>query len=174
VYCSQACYAPAIGDRVRGQPKSAAQRVKQAAAMRGRRHPHRQKPPIAVTCPTCGLTVEYRGRKRHFAKVRRFCSTDCWYAYVRLHPEANRTFKGGREPYYGPNWSHQAKLARERDGHSCRLCGAHQVNPRLDVHHRRSRRAFGREDFEAMNALENLISLCKSCHRRVESGLVSV
>ena len=173
-YCSRECYGPTIGERVRGVPKSAGQRAKQAAAMRGRVYPERRKPPVVVTCLTCGAEAEYTGRRRHFAKVRKFCTTDCWYAYLRAHPEAHNWFKGGYEPYYGPNWRHQAKLARERDGHCCRICGQHQVVPRLDVHHLAPRRSFGRDDFEAMNALENLVTVCKSCHTRLELGIVSV
>jgi len=167
-----ACYSTRKSAILRGIPKPATMGPKLSAARKGVLHPERRKPPIVVTCPTCGQTIEYAGRKRYHARVRRFCTTDCWYAYLRTHPEAHAWFKGGYEPYYGPNWAHQAKLARERDGHTCRVCGVHQFTPRLDVHHLQSRRSFGRDDFEAMNALDNLLSLCKSCHAKVEGGAV--
>jgi 5-methylcytosine-specific restriction endonuclease McrA len=166
-FCSNACKGVLTGERTRGKPKSAEHRAKQRAAMLGRKHPERVRPPVVVTCLECGETTSYSGRARYFAQKRRFCGTDCWYSYVRKHPEANGAFKGGYFPYYGPNWPHQAKLARERDGHTCRVCGVYQFNPRLDVHHRRPRREFG-EDYAAMNALDNLISLCKACHTRLE------
>jgi 5-methylcytosine-specific restriction endonuclease McrA len=167
-YCSAACYFTRIGDNVRGKPKTPEQRAKQAAAMTGRPQQWHAKPPLKVTCPTCGLEREWPGRRAYRAAKQRFCSTDCWYAYLRLHPEAGGSFKGGYEPYYGPNWAHQARLARERDNHTCQACGVRQFNPRLDVHHIQSRRSFGRDDYERMNALANLISLCKSCHKKVE------
>lgn len=177
VYCSRACYlghASTIGDWSRGRPKSVEHRAKLSAGRTGVPRPHLRKAPIVITCPTCGLSLEYAGRKRYFAQFRKFCSTECWYGYLRTHPEAHNWFKGGYEPYYGPNWRHQAKLARQRDDHACRVCGVHQFNPRLDVHHLNPRRSFGRDDFEAMNALDNLITVCKSCHTKLELGVVSV
>jgi hypothetical protein len=166
-YCSRACYFTRIGDNTRGKAKSTETRAKLSLAKKGKPQPWLNKPPVVVTCFECGETTSYTGRARYFAQKRRFCTTDCWYAFVRKHPEEGGNFKGGRFPYYGPNWPHQAKLARERDGHTCQVCGVHQFNPRLDVHHRRPRREFG-EDYEAMNALDNLVSLCKSCHLRLE------
>ena len=173
-FCSMACYSVKKPEILTGLPRSAAHGAAISAAKRGKPNLKARKPPISVTCPSCGLTVEYGGRKRYYARFRKFCTTDCWYAYLRLHPTAHGWFKGGVEPYYGPNWRHQAKLARERDGHACRVCGLHQTTPRLDVHHLRSRRSFGREAFEAMNALENLITVCKSCHTSLEVGTISI
>ena len=168
-FCSMACYTTQKSSILRGIPKPASMRAKLSAARKGKTYPERHKPPVVVTCLQCGLTTEYTGRRRHFAKVRKFCTTECWYTYLRNHPEAGNWFKGGYEPYYGPNWAHQAKLARERDGHRCQACGVHQFNPRLDVHHRKGRRFFDHDDWEQMNALDNLITLCKSCHTTVET-----
>lgn len=168
-YCSRACYYTRIGDHTRGTTKPAEMRARLSAAKTGKPQPWRVKPPVVVTCLECGETTTYSGRARYHAQKRRFCGTDCWYAYVRKHPEASGSFKGGYYPYYGSNWPSQAKSARERDGHTCQICGLHQYTPRLDVHHRRPRREFG-ENYEAMNALENLVSVCKACHTRLERG----
>jgi DEAD/DEAH box helicase domain-containing protein len=74
----------------------------------------------------------------------------------------------------GPDWERQRGQARQRDGYRCRHCGAPERPERAhDVHHIVPFRTFGyvrgRNDnsIEA-NALENLVTLCRSCHRRVE------
>lgn len=72
---------------------------------------------------------------------------------------------GGKytSPYPG-NWRNIAKRARERD-EECLRCG---INPdrTLSVHHIIPVRAF--DDPENAHFLENLITLCRSCHRKVE------
>ncbi len=76
--------------------------------------------------------------------------------------------------YYGPNWPRQRKKARQRDGFECRLCGVGESNqPReLDVHHKIPFREFvpeeGLPDYESANALDNLITVCRPCHRGIE------
>ncbi|OGO10319.1 MAG: hypothetical protein A2Y93_13275 [Chloroflexi bacterium RBG_13_68_17] len=77
---------------------------------------------------------------------------------------------------YGPEWGRARDAARARDGHRCRQCGAPEREGRVhDVHHVRPFREFGyvpgenRLDREA-NALENLITLCATCHHRAEAA----
>jgi len=75
---------------------------------------------------------------------------------------------------YGPDWSAQRNAARARDGYVCRNCGAPEREGRQhDVHHVTPFRAFGyvpgvNEFYQLANRLDNLITLCPSCHRRVE------
>ncbi len=75
---------------------------------------------------------------------------------------------------YGPNWSAQRNVARDRDGYRCRNCGAPERDERQhDVHHLTPFRAFGyvpgvNDFYKLANRLENLITLCPACHRRVE------
>ena len=75
---------------------------------------------------------------------------------------------------YGPNWEAQRDAARARDGYTCRRCGAPERDGRQhDVHHLTPFRAFGYVPgknvlYELANQLENLITLCPSCHRRAE------
>jgi DEAD/DEAH box helicase domain-containing protein len=75
---------------------------------------------------------------------------------------------------YGPDWQRQRQMALERDGHRCRSCGA-TGSALLHVHHIRPFRDFGYvRDVNDMdrqaNELDNLITLCSSCHRRAEAG----
>ncbi len=75
---------------------------------------------------------------------------------------------------YGPDWPAQRDAARARDRHRCRRCGAPERDGHHhDVHHMTPFRAFGyvpgRNDlYKLANRLENLITLCPSCHRQAE------
>ncbi|MGB1249870.1 MAG: DEAD/DEAH box helicase [Candidatus Promineifilaceae bacterium] len=71
---------------------------------------------------------------------------------------------------YGPNWAHQRKLAIERDNHKCRTCGNTTM---LQVHHVRSFKEYNyirgvNENYLIANQIENLATLCASCHRQAE------
>jgi len=74
----------------------------------------------------------------------------------------------------GPNWEQQRNLVLERDGHRCRHCGAPERPDRThDVHHVQPFRTFGyvrgqNDHHREANRLENLVTLCRSCHQRVE------
>ena len=67
---------------------------------------------------------------------------------------------------YGPNWSAQRDLARQRDEYRCRVCAAPENGRRHHVHHLTPFRAF--TSYLQANQLANLITVCPSCHRRVE------
>jgi DEAD/DEAH box helicase domain-containing protein len=75
---------------------------------------------------------------------------------------------------YGPNWPAQRDAARARDDHRCCRCGAPERDGRQhDVHHLTPFRSFGyvprkNDLYKLANRLENLITLCPTCHRRVE------
>ncbi len=74
----------------------------------------------------------------------------------------------------GPNWDEQRGRARARDGYRCRHCGVGEREGRAhDVHHIQPFRTFGyargdNDRYLEANRLENLVTLCRSCHRRVE------
>lgn len=53
-------------------------------------------------------------------------------------------------------------LIRDRDGHVCQLCGEPEEDRLLDVHHIDKNR-LNSDPF-------NLVSLCRSCHRKVHKG----
>ena len=77
---------------------------------------------------------------------------------------------------YGPNWPQQRDAARARDGYLCTVCGKPETAARQhDVHHKRPFRAFGyapgfNEAYRLANTLDNLTTLCRACHQRVEQG----
>ncbi len=82
---------------------------------------------------------------------------------------------------YGPNWQEQRQRVRARDHYRCTQCGAHERDPtgsgrQHDVHHLVPFRTFGyvagfNENYREANRLENLVLVCRTCHRRLESGV---
>jgi DEAD/DEAH box helicase domain-containing protein len=77
----------------------------------------------------------------------------------------------------GPNWAEMRDRARARDGYRCQLCGAPERAARgHDVHHIRPFRDFGwakgeNDNYRLANALDNLVTLCRGCHRVAERAL---
>jgi hypothetical protein len=150
-----------------GKTVSTETRAKLSAARLGKRF----KPVKMLDCQHCGKPFEGPRQLSIAAREKaRFCSYDCTYGYRRAHPELSPVWRGGYDPYYGPNWKFQAKLARERDHNTCQDCGKEQYRPLLPVHHIQRLRAF-RRDFTAANDLTNLITLCATCHMRRERAL---
>jgi DEAD/DEAH box helicase domain-containing protein len=94
---------------------------------------------------------------------------------------------------YGPEWSKIRERVRTRDQFTCQVCGvvespsttgfdAPHLNPPLranrqhDVHHKVPFRAFVRAGspdhaHNEANRLENLTTLCPSCHHKVEQNV---
>ncbi|HAX68965.1 MAG TPA: ATP-dependent helicase [Anaerolineae bacterium] len=75
---------------------------------------------------------------------------------------------------YGPDWQKVRLAARKRDQFKCQVCGAVETVREHDVHHKTPFRAFIRDgvlDREMANRLENLTTLCHSCHRKVEQNV---
>ena len=85
-------------------------------------------------------------------------------------------WQGGKVdyPYYGYKWREVREKALERDGLQCRACGIEQseLSSSLHVHHRQPLREF--EYHSAANRLDNLVTLCPSCHPKVERGTIEV
>ena len=76
----------------------------------------------------------------------------------------------GNDPNdYGSNWSTQRNKARARDGYRCQICGAPEAGRQHDVHHRVPFRTF--TSYQEANQLLNLVTLCRSCHRRAEAAV---
>jgi transposase-like protein/5-methylcytosine-specific restriction endonuclease McrA len=120
-------------------------------------------------CEVCG--DEFRTKN---SEVGRFCGMDCkaeWQS-VAYRGETNPSYNGGRDTDYGPNWDEQRSKALNRDNYTCQRCGMDEDKHRekygrgLDVHHISHKKNF--DEYEKMNELSNLISLCVRCHKLLE------
>ncbi len=70
---------------------------------------------------------------------------------------------------YGPDWPSIRTAVRMRDGYHCRVCGAPENGREHDVHHKIPLRAFS--SIDEANRMDNLITLCPSCHRKAEQNV---
>lgn len=150
----------------------------QTAERAGMNSPHCHR--VVVMCAHCGKALE-RGRAHVAAYSHQFCDNACQWAWRRatgaMHGNQHPLYKGGYQGYYGPNWAIQRRVARKRDGYRCCACGVStkQNGRALDVHHVRPFASFGYAPGEntaylEANDLQNLVSLCRKCHKRVEHG----
>ncbi len=89
---------------------------------------------------------------------------------------------------YGPDWPRIRLAVRTRDGFRCQICGAPEAGREHDVHHKIPFRDFMkrsaasldvamqnqeilRSTLQQANQLDNLITLCPSCHRKAEQNV---
>lgn len=121
-------------------------------------------------CDWCGETFRRSPSKNDlYESGRTFCKRGCfdsWAADAGIRAgENNGNWRGGYDPYYGPNWEEQRERALDRDGRTCQGCGDDDVD--VLPHHIRPFREFD-GDYEAANDLSNLVTLCWECHPRWE------
>lgn len=121
-----------------------------------------------IMCPECG--VEFYARADR-ADARRFCSTNCrgeWESR-NLCGEDSPVWKGG-EVDYGSEWPEQREAVLERDSRTCQDCGANdsETGRQIEVHHKVPVRAF--ESLSEAHRLDNLVTLCSTCHGLRERG----
>ncbi|MDE3257310.1 MAG: HNH endonuclease [Gemmatimonadota bacterium] len=133
----------------------------------GRPRPRERK--VQARCEQCGRLFgvpQWSAPK----KVRlHFCGKACLEAWASVLPGVEeRLVLTGRPQFRGGNWKVQAALARERDGFRCRNCGVAEetLGRQLDVHHKIPVRLFA--SAAAANRPDNLISVCRPCHKRME------
>ena len=129
----------------------------------------RHKPRKGATkdCEVCGRSYYVRP---YLATTAKFCSRTCQRKGRIMGGPAAHNWKGGYDPYYGPNWPRQRRAARLRDGYTCQSCGAIEAGIEHDVHHIQPFRLFGRDRYQDANRLHNLVTLCHRCHAQVTNG----
>lgn len=122
-----------------------------------------------VECVNCGDEFEVIKSREHEAK---YCSRECYYDAQDM-PTGEDHWSWRDTPDKRPNskaWHDLREIIRERDGYECQVCGITEskLGHELDVHHlERVRDADDPRYAENANP-DLLVSLCRSCHRRVE------
>jgi DEAD/DEAH box helicase domain-containing protein len=76
---------------------------------------------------------------------------------------------------YGPDWQETRQKVRARDQFTCQVCGAPERGREHDVHHKIPFRTFRTEsgtiERARANQVSNLVTLCRECHRKVETAV---
>ncbi len=124
---------------------------------------------VAARCEQCHGKISVAAWYAKHTRLH-FCNPECRRAWVDAQPSFKVTL-GRTSKQRGANWVLQARGARERDGFACQICSISEedLGRQLDVHHKIPYRSFA-SNVEA-NRLENLISLCNSCHIKQETEL---
>lgn len=115
-------------------------------------------------CRQCGADFYlYPGAADRSKRAGDFCSLGCYQATRR---------STGAYPHFGSGWRSIAAAVRDRDNHTCRDCGRVWADgmQRFCVHHLTARRHYDKDLSEA-NVMENLVTLCRSCHMRREQAI---
>lgn len=82
----------------------------------------------------------------------------------------NEKSSGMKKELFGSNWHTQREKALQRDDFNCRKCKSKE---NLHIHHIKPRHTYRNSsvfNVEESNILQNLITLCQSCHYSVEAG----
>lgn len=116
-------------------------------------------------CRICDKAVWNQPSKNH-----QFCSIECKNLGTSIFTYERDIARGVYKKYYGENWLPQREKARKRDNYTCQKCGLSESDygKELSVHHIKPFVLFN-SHIEA-NRLENLISVCEPCHRKIHSG----
>lgn len=71
---------------------------------------------------------------------------------------------------YSGKWWEVRRKALERDDHRCQICGrtSEDIGREPDVHHLTPVREH--DDPQDAHRLDNVVALCRRCHREVEAG----
>ena len=123
---------------------------------------------IQFTCEWCGDSYT---EPVHKQDSTRFCSQECMVEWRsrEYSGENHPRWKNNGRYYRGPNWNRQRKKAGKRDDFECQNCGGED---QLQVHHIIPYDSF--DSYKEANKLQNLITLCVSCHHLLEWGSISV
>ena len=138
-------------------------------------NPQQKGPRKTIFCRSCGSELEARPSEVQNKTRGFFCGQECygeWLSDNIVGPDHHQ-WEGGPIDY-GQSWWSVRRAARERDDYKCQHCGRDKLelgrNP--DVHHLTPVREF--EQPENAHTLDNVITLCRSCHRRAEEGKIEI
>lgn len=144
----------------------------------GEKNPRWNGGKVELSCDECGATFE-----RHPSGISgevTLCGRDCFEAWLSesFSGDGHPNWRGGGNAAYGKGWNEVRKCALERDGHSCVMCGtdSEELGRNPDVHHLLPVRAFVESPLMTevdAHTLENVVTVCPSCHRRAEFGHIS-
>lgn len=126
---------------------------------------------VVTDCRQCGADIRVLPSQIEQQQRGFFCDLECYGRWLseNIVGRDHHQWQGGGINY-GKNWWRVRRRALDRDDHRCQHCGstAAELGREPDVHHITPVREFDRP--EDAHMLENVVTLCRSCHRHVEEG----
>lgn len=146
----------------------------------GENHPRWVGRLVDIACDQCGSAFKQDPSKIE-RNERNFCSKSCYSSWMSENNRGEDHPRWVENPdhiSYGGSWPVQREKRLEKDDYECVICGKSDAQEEidtgkgLDVHHIEKARNYlkddGTLDEEKAHRIENLISLCRSCHIRWE------
>jgi len=159
-----------VAEKLKGRPKSAEHKKKLSLLRKGKSYSEiyntraqEIKDEISRTlkAKTCGCLNPFYG-KQHTEEFK-------LKQKLRNVGHNNPNWKGGRiavnKGNYGPEWSYVRVLCLKRDNFECQICSSKK---NVAVHHLIPFRVFGKQYHIQANRLENLLTVCRICHNKIE------
>lgn len=141
-------------------------------------HPRWKGGKRELECEVCGTTFE-RYPSEITSEVT-VCGNRCRGTWTSEEYTGSNhpNWQGGDNGPYGKGWYRTRRQALERDGYQCVVCSESkaEIGRNPDVHHITPVRLFiesEEHDKEDAHYLENVVSLCISCHRNADVGNIS-
>lgn len=129
---------------------------------------------VDVKCDNCMEKISVK-QSRYNRRENIFCNMHCMSEYRKENwqGEDHPLWKGGEIESYGHGWIKIRREARERDDYECKVCSksSDEIGYGPEVHHIKPVREF--ESVEGAHTINNVISLCPSCHSNAEHGNIS-
>lgn len=122
-----------------------------------------------IECDWCGNSIE---RPLSMINENNFCSNNCqsdWLSEEYTgdgHPNWVEDYP--TDTNYSGEWWNVRRQALERDNYTCQKCNVHreELGRNPSVHHIKPVETF--ENEQDAHTLDNVVSLCPSCHREEE------
>lgn len=135
---------------------------------------------VKLRCLYCGK--EFVVNKTH--KNHKYCSRSCFLKShkISMMGSYNPSWQGGKSYYKrcyrGIDWEEQRQQCYKRDNYTCQICGVKCVSRRdlsdnngnrlIQCHH------INEYKTDKNNNLDNLVTLCASCHKKLHEGIIKL
>ena len=118
---------------------------------------------IVFRCICCGMDIIKYATRLATKGSGKYCSLHCRneHRVGKNHPQH---IDGKAADKRGANWQKQKRAAKKRDNNICQKCFVQLAAKNMHVHHVMPYRYY--KSYLDANKLENLITLCESCHRK--------
>jgi hypothetical protein len=113
------------------------------------------------------LSNSYKEKMKKSRALKKFRHTDESRLKISLSHRGENNWRyidGKKSNNYGFFWNYIRKKVYERDNYTCQECGV--IDVRLEAHHIIPFRIV------KCHSLDNLVTLCKKCHMRIENTII--